>query len=527
MRFRRVAALLGVAVFAQLVATAPPKVPSAKWAQTIDGIVFVTIQLKRGGSQLCEGEEASIVPPDGLRFQMFCVGEAWALSIELPHGVEDRVAIRRERAQVVLSLKKLDPTIWWQSLAKYPEKFKTLLQRDTTRGDPEPDPDELSGAEASAMADDPSSTVTLDSNGQPIDAAEARRAALDEKEYEDAMKEAQEELKRADAEKKKVRLKVIKRLRALKAKSPKLDDMGRISVMLGYLLVRRGEVTEAEPLLINSMDRDPDFAPKLLQSISGDSGFLDGSAASITMATRLYEHGTKMFPSEAEYQYQLGRMHQMARESTGSSEGEIGGKSDAACRAWRSAIELKPDMAEAYQMLALRLSRSSKKKKKLAAQNLAKRALKLAPDLPVSYVAVGMAYARQHADTAKLKASVRSKAIEAYSKALSMDDDGAGDKRLTAEYRAETSYHLGMLYAVVPKDTKVRAAEALHLFREAARLMPAQPHYTEAAAQLEKSTEDFLAAQRRRKAEEEERQQQELRQQEDKAWEEDGEDAVW
>ena len=103
MRFRRVAALLGVAVFAQLVATAPPKVPSAKWAQTIDGTVFVTIQLKRGGSQLCEGEEASIVPPDGLRFQMSCVGEAWALSIELPHGVEDRVAIRRERAQVVLS----------------------------------------------------------------------------------------------------------------------------------------------------------------------------------------------------------------------------------------------------------------------------------------------------------------------------------------------------------------------------------------------------------------------------------------
>ena len=232
-----------------------------------------------------------------------------------------------------------------------------------------------------------------------------------------------------------------------------------------------------------------------------------------------------MFPSEAEYQYQLGRMHQMAGESAGSSEGEIGGKSDAACRAWRSAIELKPDMAEAYQMLALRLSRSSKKKKKLAAQNLAKGA-KLAPDLPVSYVAVGMAYARQHADTAKLKASVRSKAIEAYSKALSMDDDGAGDKRLTAEYRAETSYHLGMLYAVVPKIQGCGLLKRCTCFR-AARLMPAQPHYTEAAAQLEKSTEDFLAAQRRRKAEEEERQQQELRQQEDKAWEEDGEDAVW
>ena len=116
-------------------AESAPKPAALKWSQFLDGSLTAVFQLKRGASELCEGETAT-VEDSGLRlkFEMTCSGEPYSLSVLMPHAVmEERVTVRRVRAEAHVTLHKDDPGVWWSSLARHPEQYKTLVQRDTQR----------------------------------------------------------------------------------------------------------------------------------------------------------------------------------------------------------------------------------------------------------------------------------------------------------------------------------------------------------------------------------------------------------
>lgn len=131
---------------------------SAKWAQHLDGQVVVVVALKRD-RMLCEGEQA-IVEEETLRLSMLCGEVEYALSVLLQQPVEERIVTRRENAYMVVTLRKRVAALWWTSLAKHPEQFKTLIARDFTRGDAEPDPDEDGDVEQVR--------VGVDAHGKPV-----------------------------------------------------------------------------------------------------------------------------------------------------------------------------------------------------------------------------------------------------------------------------------------------------------------------------------------------------------------------
>jgi len=89
--------------------------------------------------------------------------------------VEERIVTRRENAYMVVTLRKRVAALWWTSLAKHPEQFKTLIARDFTRGDAEPDPDEDGDVEQVR--------VGVDAHGKPVaKQTEEEKAARQEEE---------------------------------------------------------------------------------------------------------------------------------------------------------------------------------------------------------------------------------------------------------------------------------------------------------------------------------------------------------
>ena len=428
---------------------------SAKWWQTRAGIVNLAIKIKRRG-ELCENERADVFD-ETLTYAMECAGETYELIVPLQHPVDEgRAAVRRERAEVIVTLHKSASSTWWTSLAKHPEKFNKLLERDFHRGDSEPDPDE-------EQEDDPAMRVGVDASGQPIaGSAKAKHQALME-DLEDAIDQAQRQTRNEVA----VRPQTVARLKALRKAVP---DDSRVPQLLGMLLLRRGDASEAVPMLRDALKLEPrqtgthQMLAQTLLSVS------PADPATIAEAAKLYRAGSKLIPNDPETYYQLGRMHNMMDLGRGGSDGggksggkggrkggegaPIGSKHDAATTAWRHAIALKPDMVEASQMLALRLAKARGKKTRTRARKLASKAARLAPGYAMSHYTVGMTHTSGTDDLHALRDQPREKAIAAIRRAVTMQ-------------KPEEP---------LPRERRVRSGAVLLPYRAPAVPWPVAPH---------------------------------------------------
>ena len=234
-----------VAVFLGLIHVAAAAKPcAAKWAQYRDGTVIAVVSIKRAGT-VCTDEAASVV--DGvLKITMQCAGDEYGLNVPLQEAVHtDRVSIKREPgALVVVSLHKQNAATWWTSLAKEPSKFKSLLTPDVGRGDAEPDPDEFEEM-ASVAVDAGTGGATNKVSKKAAQAAQAaeqlREQALAD--WEDVLASAQDELSRG-----KIKPQTIARLKTLREVLP--DQRSHISIVLGTMLLRRGDKAEGDSDLL-------------------------------------------------------------------------------------------------------------------------------------------------------------------------------------------------------------------------------------------------------------------------------------
>ena len=504
---------------------------AAKWAQYLDGTVVAVVQLQREG-QLCKGETASVDDNQTLHFSMQCAGEEYALDVVLQHAVDEGKArlTREPGAVAVVSLQKAAAHVWWTSLALHPDKYKALLTRDFGRGDPEPDPDELEemAAEASTVEwkVDGSGRATKAPKKQkaPPTKKETRAAEAAMRQQDSAMAEwdilaehAQRELKPTA----RVTPQTVAKLKALRAELPEED--ARISAMLGYLYLKRGDTTDGQTMLRRSIKMCKNGIgcrgahQALAESITKHGGATE--AAVVAEAIELYQKGSMLLPDHYETYYQLGRMLSI------QSSGPIGGKSDAAAAALRTAASLQPKEAEALQMLAVHLAGATGKKTRATARKIASRALKLEPASPMSYVTLGKTIVVLEGSPSKLRESVRQEAVEALTIALELStlsesyhesgpgapgsglgadwsgsrgasrDGGAagggGEEKpriplpLATGRRAETAYMLGSLLSVSD------ANGAMARFREAVALAPAEARYEEAMTKLQLSIESY------------------------------------
>jgi hypothetical protein len=195
----------------------------------------------------------------------------------------------------------------------------------------------------------------------------------------------------------------------------------------------------------------------------------------------------------------------------------IGGRSDEVASAWRTAIAIKPDMTEAMQMLSMRLSRAKKKKTRAAAVRLAKKALKLDAQNPMSYVALGLTLSEGHGgQDSELKDDPRQKAIAALRTALEMPVGGL------SRSRAASTYHLlGSLTASKKGATDADGAEALRCFKAAAEKQPGQPKYAQSVKQMEGGIVDFQRQKQAWASKQEQERLQKMEEDEDAEWEAD------
>ena len=541
-------------------AESAPKPAALKWSQFLDGSLTAVFQLKRGASELCEGETASVEDSGlHLKYRMTCSGEPYALNVLMPHPViAERVTVRRVRAEAHVTLHKDDPGLWWTSLARHPEQFKTLVQRDTQRGDLEPDEEELAEAASKVLAqragasqDGKTQAAAVDAatggaslasglSGKAKEEAEMRAAKL-EADISQALEDASAELQ-PDGQ---VTPQMVSQLKALRQAAP---DHGKVALMLAYLLLKRGDKPKfVIPVLKEAIRLEPEQPgshQQLAQLLTKQSG--EGPAVAQEVA-ELYFKGSQLLPTDAETYYQLGRFLQMVGggekwpggpgKGKGKGKGKGGkGKGAAAAaaavgawrppgsergrgdvQAWRTAIKLKPDMSEAMQMLAMRLARSATTTKaKESARRLAHKALKLEPANPISYVTVGIAAAPH---TEKLKDASREKAIVAFKTALELH--GQGRQRLATAREAETLHHLGMLYASKKAPSDSDGSEAMRLFQAASALFPTEPKYSDSVQQLRSGIANYNRGLREREAQEARTRLKQLEEEEDAAYEED------
>ena len=190
--------------------------------------------------------------------------------------------------------------------------------------------------------------------------------------------------------------------------------------------------------------------------------------------------------------------------------------------AFRTAASLRPESAEALQMLAIRLSRAPRKKTRATARKIATKALKLEPGSAMGYVALGKCIAATEFDINELTPKVRDKAVGALRTALELGDSekqvaGPGEyPPLSKARKAEVQFTIGTL--VSPSN----ANEALRLFREAARNEPTFPAYAEAVQSLLKGAEAYRKDRNVAAAEAEKERLRQLEEEEDAAWDEDG-----
>lgn len=511
------------------VAEATTRTCAAKWAQYLDGTVIAAIQIKRGG-KLCEDETATVVDQT-LRYTMNCNGEEFALTVLLQHPVDEaRVSVKREPgALVVVTLQKLTTSVWWSSLAQHPEKFKTLLSRWPQRGDSEPDPEELE--EMAAATVDAASGGATKRPSKKDQAEAAKKEAVREQalaDLEEALPKAREEL-----ESRKVTPQTIARFKGLEQVLP--DQGPQILTVLGNLQIANGGTQEGQASLRRAIkqckgkkaDMCRGAHQLLARSITRDNTATD--AATVSEAVKLLKTGSRLIPDDYETRYQLGRHLNMMP----AGKVPVGGKKDTAAAAFRAAAALRPERAEAVQMLALRLATAARKKTRATARKMAARALKLEPTSAMGYVALGNTLAMQEA-THKLPKATRDKAVKTMRTALELsasatanefarrgsapgsgDGDGGPPPLSPARY-AETQYAMGQLLSIDD------ARGAMELFLAAQTLIPTEAKYGEAVQQLRDGAEEYRRAQREKAADEERARLKQMEDDEDAAWEEEG-----
>jgi len=526
---------------------------ACKWAQHLNGQLDAVFQIKRAGG-LCEGERAT-VEAQTLLFSMVCAGEEYALSVPLQHPVdESRVSLRRERAQAVVTMHKKSLGVWWSSLAKQPEKFKKLIERDQGRGDPEPDPEDLEDAaaeaastgDAAAFADADLASARVDADGRATsvtegfssstatsrrakaaaEAAEAEQQAAHQ-EWEQAHGEATKELQDGG----KVTPQTVAKLKALLHVLQ--SEEGLIARMLGLLYLKRGDKSDGETMLrraIKLCKTNEDWckgvhqtlAQSLTNSPSGRHG--EASPAAAKEALKLYQKGTALMPDDYETYYQIGRLLNTPPEQRGGKKGgkdPIGGKSDKASAALRIAASLKPDNPEALQMLSMRLVKSPRKKTRQAAKKIANKAVRIDPSYAMSYVALGYTLMGQETDETKMSDGARGKVVGHLRTALGLsekyeaDGKGAVNVPLSRERKAECHFIIGRMLSV--NDAKTGMAE----FQMAVQLNPREARYREAVSQLQSGANEYRKKQQADAMAAEKERLKRLEEEEDAAWEED------
>ena len=557
-----------IALLLGLTSSTAAKPAAVKWSQSMDGSLTAVFQLKRGKSELCEGERAKVVD-DGMQlvYQMTCSGDAYELSVLMPHAViPDRVYVRRVHAEAHVTMHKSDPGLWWSSLAKHPDHYKTLVQRDTQRGDLEPDEDELANSKAMVLAQraggsssergqqqqqkrvaasvDAASGGAAPLGGRAKEEERMRKAKLDA-DISAAMEIAMSELD-ADGVVTPHTVSMFKELHRVAPKN------GRVAMILSYLLLKRGEEAKLViPLLRKAIELDPNQPgshQQLAQLLTSNerASTPDEQLAMAREAAQLYFKGSLLLPTDAETYFQLGRYLTMIEggkkwpAATSSTKGKKGKKSKQAAAdavddvdrppgsaqargdvyAWRTAIKLKPDMAEAMQMLSLRFARNGRgKKDRESARKLASKALSLEPASAVSYLTVGFAAAP---DPYQLAESHREKATAAFRTAIQLDDKQIGSgSGLTPARRAEMMHHLGLIYASKKNPSTAEGQEALDLFRAAVDLMPSEAKYREALEALREGITSYTNGIRARQQQREEAEFKRLQAEEDAAYEVD------
>lgn len=279
--------------------------------------------------------------------------------------------------------------------------------------------------------------------------------------------------------------------------------------------------------------------PGVAQTLAGVLQKRVHSQKQLGEAAALFHKGARLTPASAETYYQLGKTHNMLRGfngdgarkagDSGTGGAVVGGRADETAAAWRTAIKLEPTMVEAYQMLALHLIRSPRKKIRKSAQSVAQRALKISPDSALGYYTYAQALGSQTRDAYKLKPTVRAKAADMYRVALSIgkSPDGPPGSALPQEREAETRHAIGYLLATTPpaaRGSRGAVAEARVFFQQAASIQPDTAKYAESIKMLDEGIERFQAHEQARMAREHAKAQQELVEQEEAEWDADEED---
>ena len=136
-------------------------------------------------------------------------------------------------------------------------------------------------------------------------------------------------------------------------------------------------------------------------------------------------------PNDYETYYQIGRLLNLPAEQRGAKKGGktdvIGGKSDKASAALRTAASLQPTNAEALQMLAMRLVSAPRKKTRQAAKKIATKAVRIDPASAMSYVALGYTLMGQETDETKLSDATRDKVVTHLRTALGLSEKYEAD----------------------------------------------------------------------------------------------------
>ena len=143
------------------------------------------------------------------------------------------------------------------------------------------------------------------------------------------------------------------------------------------------------------------------------------------------------------------------------------------------------------------------------------QALKLDPQSPMAYIALGNTLASQEFTLDKLKPAIRDKALGALKTALDLSEASPG-QAASIDRLADTHYVMGSLLS------GHRANEAMTHFREAAGLAPRVERYAEAVSSMLKGAEEYRKDQQRAASKEENARLKQLEEEEDAAWEEDG-----
>ena len=180
-------------------------------------------------------------------------------------------------------------------------------------------------------------------------------------------------------------------------------------------------------------------------------------------------------PTDASGYFDLGEAVDREERKAGLTKeivDAIGTDDDGAAAAYKTALSLEPDSVDVLQALSIRLSQSKSKASKSAALKHAKLAVNLAPELAMSYVALGMSLGGGRRPDAQktVKAKSRKAAIKALQSGLSVSQAAVVKaEKLPKHIEAAANYGLGSLYLHGPGN---REDEATKCFARAVKLQP-------------------------------------------------------